>query len=130
MMQNPYTAYQPVYGNPYGMRVPQPYYQPMQQTVMDASPSVTIVGDRREAEGQIVSDLAPHFYANLPAGEIYVKQLDTNTGKSVMTVFRADGGKEQQPVVYATTDDLKALEARLDELAASVSYAPKRAREE
>lgn len=128
MMQNPYTAYQPVYGNPYGMRMQQPAYypQPVQPPVMEQQPVVTMVGDRKEVDGQIVSDLAPHFYANLPGGEMYVKQVDTATGKSVVTVFRADAAA--QPVTYATTEQLRALEARLEELTASIGseYTPKR----
>lgn len=130
MMQNPYTTYQPAYGNPYGMRMQQqPYYpQPMQAPAMEQQSIVTMVGDRREVDGQILSDLMPHFYANLPAGEVYVKQMDTASGKSFVTVYRAEAAAP--PVSYATTDELKALEGRLEQLAASISneYMPRRRR--
>ena len=130
MMQgNPYTAYQPVYGNPYAMRMQQQsyYQQPMMQPPMEQS-AVVMVSDRREVDGQIVNDLLPHYYANRNGAEIYVKQLDTATGKSVVTVYRAEVN-QQQAVEYASAADLRALAGRVDDLAAVVgnSYTPKRA---
>lgn len=121
MMQNPYTAYQPVYGNPYGMRMQQPAYYPqqVQPPVVEQPAVVTMVGDRKEVDGQIVSDLAPHFYANLQGGELYVKQLDTTTGKSVVTVYRAE--QPAPPVAYATADELHALEERFEQMLAALN---------
>ena len=127
MQGNPYTAYQPVYGNPYAMRMPQQYYptQPMQPMEQAA---VVMVSDRREVGSQIVNDLLPHYFANRNGAEIYVKQLDTATGKSVVTVYRAEVN-QQQAVEYDSAADLRALAGRVDDLAATVGngYTPKRA---
>ena len=128
MQGNPYTSYQPVYGNPYAMRMQQQSYYPqtMIQPPIEQS-SVVMVSDRREVDGQIVNDLLPHYYANRNGTEIYVKQLDTATGKSVVTVFHADAGREAAE--YASAADLRALAGRVDELAAAINgeYVPKRA---
>lgn len=127
MQGNPYTAYQPVYGNPYAMRMPQQYYPPQPMQPMEQA-AVVMVSDRREVDSQIVNDLLPHYYANRNGAEIYVKQLDTATGKSVVTVYRAEVN-QQQAVEYASAADLRALAGRVDDLAAVVgnSYTPKRA---
>lgn len=128
MQGNPYTGYQPVYGNPYAMRMQQTYYpqQMVQQPQIDQA-AVIMVSDRREVDGQIVNDLMPHYYANRNGAEIYVKQLDTATGKSVVTVFRADAGRDAAE--YASAADLRALAGRVDQLAAAVGgeYVPRRA---
>lgn len=129
MQGNPYTAYQPVYGNPYAMRMQQQsyYQQPMMQPPMEQA-AVVMVSDRREVDSQIVNDLLPHYFANRNGAEIYVKQLDTATGKSVVTVYRAEVN-QQQAVEYASAADLRALAGRVDDLAAAVGngYTPKRA---
>ena len=129
MMQgNPYTAYQPVYGNPYAIRMQQQsyYQQPMMQPPMEQT-AVVMVSDRREVDGQIVNDLLPHYYANRNGTEIYVKQLDTATGKSAVTVYRVEEGREA--VEYASAAELRALAGRVDELAEAMNsgYTPKRA---
>lgn len=126
MQGNPYTSYQPIYGNPYGMRMQQQYYQPPALQPMEQA-AVVMVSDRREVDSQIVNDLLPHYYANRNGAEIYVKQLDTATGKSVVTVFHADAGREAAE--YASAADLRALAVRVDELAAAINgeYVPKRA---
>lgn len=127
MQGNPYTAYQPVYGNPYAMRMPQQYYPPQPMQPMEQA-AVVMVSDRREVDSQIVNDLLPHYFANRNGAEIYVKQLDTATGKSVVTVYRAEVN-QQQAVEYASAADLRALAGRVDDLAATVGngYTPKRA---
>lgn len=127
MQGNPYTAYQPVYGNPYAMRMPQQYYPPQPMQPMEQA-AVVMVSDRREVDSQIVNDLLPHYFANRNGAEIYVKQLDTATGKSVVTVYKAEVN-QQQAVEYASAADLRALAGRVDDLAATVGngYTPKRA---
>lgn len=128
MQGNPYTAYQPIYGNPYGMRMQQQYYQPQPMQPMEQA-AVVMVSDRREVDSQIVNDLLPHYYANRNGAEIYVKQLDTATGKSVVTVYKAEMAQQAAPMEYASAADLRALAGRVDDLAAALDagYTPKRA---
>ena len=114
MMQgNPYQAYQPMYGNPYGMRQ---YYQPQQPQQMMEQAAVVMVSDRREVDSQIVNDLAPHFFANRNGTEIYVKQVDSNTGSSFVRTYTLAQPQQQEVQSYVTMGEFHALEGKVNEL--------------
>lgn len=128
MMQgNPYQAYQPMYGNPYGMRQ---YYQPQQpqQPIMEQA-AVIMVSDRREVDSQIVNDLLPHFFANRNGSEIYVKQVDSNTGSSFVRTYTLAQPQQQEAPAYVTLGEFHALEGKVNELSDMLKgddYQPRR----
>lgn len=128
MMQgNPYQAYQPMYGNPYGMRQ---YYQPQQPQQMMEQAAVVMVSDRREVDSQIVNDLLPHFYANRNGTEIYVKQVDSNTGSSFVRTYTLAQPQQQEAPAYVTLDEFHALEGKVNQLGDMLKgddYQPRRA---
>ena len=130
MQGNPYQAYQPVYGNPYGMRQMQQYYQPQQPQQIMEQAAVVMVSDRREVDSQIVNDLAPHFFANRNGMEIYVKQVDSNTGSSFVRTYTLAKPQQQEAPAYVTADEFHALEGKVNELSDMIKgddYQPRRA---
>lgn len=129
MQGNPFQAYQPMYSSPYSMRPMQTYYQPQQPQAMEQA-VVVMVSDRKEVDGQIINDLQPHFYANRAGTEVYVKQVDTNTGSSFVRTFTLAQPQQQEAPVYVTADEFHALEGKVHQLSDMLKddgYQPRRA---
>lgn len=129
----------PPFGGGFGFR-PQPmqgyFPQQMQQPpqmapqVAPASPGVTLVTDRQQAElAAIPFDGAPYYYHNTANDELYVKRFNIETGRSPMITYRRVPEGEERPA-FVPLEAFEALMQRVANLEGAASdYQPRRAKE-
>lgn len=120
----PYQPYQPPMADQL-MQLRQNQYQPnMQQVPQQQSPSIVWVQNEMEASNYLVAPNSAVTLWDSNAPVVYLKQADAS-GKPSMKIYdlvERNSRPVQAPVApgveYATKDELTALAARLDALAA------------
>lgn len=131
----------PYYNNPYtngyqnGFQPQQPMIQQTAPApVMQSNVNVRMVTSREEAiAAQIPFDATVNIFANLSAGEVYIKRFNIQTGKADFDVFKQQIEQTVQPqqqvvqqpvtpqVEYVPLDAFQRLEGRVGELAETVN---------
>lgn len=136
----------PYYNNPYtnvyqnGFQQQPIVQQPAPAPMMQSNVNVRMVTSREEAiAAQIPFDATVNIFANLAAGEVYIKRFNIQTGKADFDVFKQQIERAVQPqqqaiqqpvtppVEYVPLDAFQRLEGRVGELAETINGIESRA---
>lgn len=103
--------------NPYLFQTQQTPQAPTQQTQTQTIKTIPVT-NKNEANSIIPDPTGiPILFLNKGANEIYLKQVDQNTGLGIFKEYALKPVEEQQTQKYKDYDkDFKALSAKLDEI--------------